>query len=280
MKPDSTIDGSSSRQASKNTLDSPSIRAVIGFALGGSIWMTLSLFGVPMVFHLDGMIGLIPFLVLGALLFLTRPGRILAWIQGLLMILLLVVAYTPAVVGSARMLIRSDPVPTRVDAVVVLSAGVSVDGFLQAQGLDRLLTGLALIRRGVAPLLIVTREERDLGERTVSAAADQDNLIALAGVVKFVATPLAASTHDEAMAVKNIADRSGWKRIILVTSPFHTKRACATFEHVGLAVSCVPSDSRDIAIHSLASPRDRVSAFSTWIYELAATLQYRRRGWI
>ena len=242
--------------------------------------MTISLLGVPMVFHLDGMIGLIPFSLFGALVFLTRFGRVLAWTEALLLLLLIVVAYTPAAIGPARTLIRTDPVPPHVDAVVVLSAGVTVDGFLQGQGLDRLLTGLALIKRGVAPSLIVTREERDLGDRIVNTAADQESLIALAGVVKFVATPLEASTHDEAMAVRKIADRSGWKRIILVTSPFHTKRACATFEHVGLAVTCVPSDSRDIAVHSLASPRDRVGAFSMWIYEMAATLHYKRLGWI
>ena len=136
------------------------------------------------------------------------------------------------------------------------------------------------MKRGVAPALIVTREERDLGDRTVTNQADQDSLIALANVVTFVATPLEASTHDEAMAVKRIADRGGLKRIVLVTSPFHTRRACATFEHLGLIVSCVPSDSRDIAVRSLSSPRDRVGAFALWIYELAATLQYKWDGWI
>jgi uncharacterized SAM-binding protein YcdF (DUF218 family) len=80
--------------------------------------------------------------------------------------------------------------------------------------------------------------------------------------------------------VKGIADREGWKRIVLVTSPFHSRRACATFEHVGLAVTCSPSDSRDIAVHSLTDSGDRVSAFSMWIYEVAATLHYRMHGWV
>jgi uncharacterized SAM-binding protein YcdF (DUF218 family) len=253
---------------------------VIGLTLGGSIWMTISLLGIPNIIHLDGMIGLIPFCVAGALVFLTRFRRALAWTGASVLILLIVVGYTPIVSSASRALIRTDPIPPQVDAVVVLSAGVSVDGLLQGQGLDRLLKGLALIKRGVAQALIVTREERDLGDRKVNTTADQDSLIALADVAKFVATPLVASTHDEAMAVKRIADRSGWKRIVLVTSPFHTKRACATFEHVGLSVICVPSDSRDIALRSLASPRDRVGAFSMWIYEVAATLRYKWRGWI
>ena len=277
---DSTIYGQSSLQTSKNTIDSKPIRAVIGLAVGGSIWMTISLLGVPSVFHLDNMIGLVPFALAGMLVFLTRLGRVLAWIEVLLLILLVVIAYTPVIIGNARTLIRADPIPARANAVVVLSAGVTVDGFLHGQGLDRLLTGIALVKHGVAPVLIVTREERDLGDRKVSTAADQDSIIALANVVKFVATPLEASTHGEALAVKRIADQGGWKRIILVTSPFHTRRACATFEHVGLTVSCVPSDSRDIAVRSLTNPRDRVDAFGMWIYELAATLHYKRLGWV
>lgn len=280
MKPDSTIYGPSSEQTSKNTLDSRAVRAVIGLALGGSVWMTLSFLGVPMAFHLGSMIGLIPFALAGALLFLTRFGPVLACVEALLLLFLVLIAYTPAIIGTSRALIRADPVPSHADAVVVLSAGVTADGFLQGQGLDRLLTGLALIKRGIAPLLIVTREERVFGDSTVNSSADQDSLIALAGVLNFVATPLVASTHDEAMAVKRIADRSGWKRIVLVTSPYHTRRACATFEHVGLTVSCVPGDSRDIAVRSLASPRDRVGAFGVWTYEVAATLQYKWRGWI
>lgn len=242
--------------------------------------MTILLLGVPNVFHLDGMIGLIPFAVAGSLIFLTRFSRLLAWAEALLLALVVVVGYTPVIVGSARALIRTDQMPEHADAVVVLSAGVTVDGFLQGQGLDRLLTGLALVKRGVAPLLIVTREERDIGKRKVSTSGDQDRLIALANVVQFVATPMEASTHDEAMAVSQIARQAGWKRIILVTSPFHTRRACATFEHAGLTVSCVPGDSRDIAVKSLTDPRDRLKAFSMWLYELAATLHYKRLGWV
>src|SRR6476469_7461531 len=96
LAPDPTIYGSSPVQTSNSSFDSRGIRAVIGFALGGAIWMTISLLGVPMVFHIDSMVGLIPFSVAGGLLFLTRVGRVLAWIEALLLILLMVVAYTPA----------------------------------------------------------------------------------------------------------------------------------------------------------------------------------------
>ena len=65
-----------------------------------------------------------------------------------------------------------------------------------------------------------------------------------------------------------------------MTSPFHSRRACETFEKVGIAVSCVPADSRDLAVLNLTGPDDRVRAFSMWSYELAGTLRYWLAGWI
>ena len=254
--------------------------ALAGLALGGSVWLCLEMLGVANVFHLTRMSLMLPFGVLGALLALTRLRVALVAISAAVFLFLLAVAYSPFVSGPARSLVRSDPLPTSADAVVVLSAGVTRDGFLHKQGLDRLLTGLSLVHHGVAPTLVVTREKRDVADRTITTARDQDSLAALAGVTNIIGTPLEASTRDEAMAVKKIADASGWKRIVLVTSPFHTKRACATFEHVGLVVSCRPSDSRDIAVKSLDYPDERIEAFGMWLYETAATLQYRRKGWI
>jgi len=236
--------------------------------------------GVPNVVHMTRMTGLIPTALIGALLAVSRYRRLLGVASAATYVFMLAIAYTPLITRPARSLIRADLLPDSADVVVVLSAGVTPDGFLHQQGLDRLLKGLVLVRRGVAPILLVTREERDVNDRKVTAAGDQDSLAALAGVTNVISTPLEASTHDEAMAVKRIAVSSGWKRIVLVTSPFHTRRACATFEHLGLTVSCIPSDSRDIAVRSLALPDDRVEAFGMWIYEIAATWQYRRRGWI
>ncbi|MEO7368420.1 MAG: YdcF family protein [Gemmatimonadaceae bacterium] len=256
------------------------LRACVGLALGGSVWMFLVTLGIADVFHLARMSLIIPFGLIGAQLALTRFRSALAVVAAAALLFLFLVAYSPLFIGPALSFVRRDRLPTSADAVVVLSAGVTRDGYLKQQGLDRLLTGLSLMRHGVAPTLVVTREERDLGDRKITAVRDQNSLAALAGVTQILNTPPEASTHDEAMAVRKIADASGWNRIVLVTSPFHTKRACATFEKAGLITSCIPADSRDIAVKSLDHPDERIEAFRMWIYETAATLQYRRRGWI
>jgi uncharacterized SAM-binding protein YcdF (DUF218 family) len=255
-------------------------RITSGMVVGAAIWMIIKTLGVPNVFHILGFEGIIPFAIAGGIVGLTRFRRVLAYAATLLLIVLLVIAYTSVIVSPARKLIRRDPLPSSANAVVVLSAGVTADGLLHQQGLDRLLKGLQLVRDRIAPVLVVTREQREVHHRKVTAARDQDSLAMLAGVVNVIATPLEGSTHDEAMAVALIARKSGWTHIVLVTSPFHSRRACATFEKTGLTVSCAPSDSRDVAVGTLDTADDRVGAFGMWIYEMAATLQYSRKGWM
>jgi hypothetical protein len=52
------------------------------------------------------------------------------------------------------------------------------------------------------------------------------------------------------------------------------------FEHVGYKVVCVPSESRDIALHSLSTMSDRLAAFRMAVSERAAFALYRYRGWV
>ncbi len=281
MTPDPTIYESSNARASDTMTSRAAFpRVMSGLVTGSAIWLTLKALGVPNLFHVLGFEGIIAFALVGAGVGATRFRRVMTYVAAVLLVALVAIAYTPLIAAPARKLIRRDPLPTGANAVVVLSAGVTADGFLHQQGLDRLLKGLQLVRAGTAPVLLVTREQRLVHRRKVTATRDQDSLAALAGVTGIIATPLEASTHDEAMAVALIASKLHWTRIVLVTSPFHSRRACGTFEKTGLLVSCWPSDSRDIAVGTLDTADDRVGAFSMWIYEMAATLQYRRKGWL
>jgi len=72
----------------------------------------------------------------------------------------------------------------------------------------------------------------------------------------------------------------GWKRVVVVTSPLHTRRACATFEKMGMTVSCVAAEWREVAINTLRSPEDRIRTFQVWLYEMAGTVRYNQLGWI
>jgi len=109
---------------------------------------------------------------------------------------------------------ESDP-PARADVVVVLSGSKR-----------RLPPALALVRRGVAPVLAissVTRTRRWPAGRRLCAAGHYGSV----RVLCFDAVPY--STRGEARTVARLARRRGWGSIVVVTSTFHVTRARMLF---------------------------------------------------
>ena len=219
--------------------------------------------------------------IVGAAAGATRLRRLL-WIgAGLLALLCLLVDYTPLVQWLAKPMIRRDPIPEHVDAIAALGAGVTPEGWMRNEKLDRFLSGLELQRRGVGPALMVSRERVRIGEHTVSDSADLAQVAELsrAGATTIFVDSV-STTRTEALRMKPIADAHGWHRIAVVTSPLHTRRACATFEAVGFQVVCVPAMLRGSGLDPSSIPEDRFRGFRSWLYETFATDSYRRRGWI
>jgi uncharacterized SAM-binding protein YcdF (DUF218 family) len=206
----------------------------------------------------------------------------LLWLAaGIIALLSLAIAYTPLVSSLAKPMVRRDPIPARVDAIAVLSMGFTPDGMMKSETLDRLLTGLALAKRGVASNLLISRERRAFNGRILSDSADQESLLSLAkpsAQVIFVDSVF--TTRTEALRMRAIARARGWSTIAVVTSPMHTRRACATFESVGFKVVCVPAAVRESGLYEGSNAEDRLRAFRSWLYETFASDSYRRRGWI
>jgi uncharacterized SAM-binding protein YcdF (DUF218 family) len=254
-----------------------------GALLGTIVWLECLALGLLKIFFENPGYSFVPIAaIVGALLGLTRGRRLLFAIGATFAVLLAVVAYTPAVGRPARALLRSDPLGAHpVQAVIVLSGGISADGHLKQQALDRMLTGLALVRRGMTSTLIVSRIRSRRAGRGVTSDADQQRLIALLDrPVRLLIVDSVYSTRDEAVRMRELARALDVTSVAVVTSPMHTYRACATFEKVGFTVTCVPSESRDVALVSLRPATDRLRAFQLWLYELAGLAKYRALRWI
>jgi len=270
----------STREASDGRAGGFWLRIATGTMTGAVLAFVFSEVGAPQIFGVSRLVMFIPFMTVGGLLGTTRFLKAIVMFALLTVLFVWIVSYTDIVRSLARGLIRSDPLPPAADAIVVLSAGVTADGMLPQQGVDRLLKGLELWKAGRAPRIVLTRELRKTARGWISTSSDQKRLIALAGQPQVILTSPVTSTRDEAVRVAALARRQGWKSLILVTSPFHSRRACATFEGVGLDVACAPSDSRDIAVRNRAGPDDRLRAFGMLMYEIAGTIRYRQAGWI
>lgn len=219
-------------------------------------------------------------MIAGALLAPTAVGGLLWPIAGALVAVFFLVTFTPLVRPLVPHFVRSDAPEPASQAIVVLSGGMNDEGRLQRQALARLLTGLQLVReRGIPTLaLSVTHEVRR--NRTFSSEADQRALVNLGapGVdLRFVRDVF--STHDEALAFAALARTHGWQAVTVVTSPIHSARACATFEQQGLVVECRPAEQRDYSLAHLDLSENRRLAFADVVYESAAWLLYKARGW-
>lgn len=221
-------------------------------------------------------------LVAGALLGAIGREGIAATIAAVVVGLMLVVAWVPGPAALGRKLIRTDALPTRpVDAIVVLSAAVTDDALLSPIATDRLLEGSRLIRAGVSRRLVVSRVAAEVDGKAVTSDADQRAVLRLVGVEPelHILSP-AGTTRLEAVRMEELATRQGWRSVVVVTSPSHTRRACAAFEAVGLEVTCRPSRDRQVAWGALDSTGDRTRAFGQWLYETLGWWEYRVRGWI
>lgn len=258
------------------------LSALEGATLGVVFWLLLFTLGIPWVFHIGSFDGVLPSAIVGAVLSLTRRRWVPMATVVALTVILLIAAYTPVIAGRAQSLVRNDPLPASADAIMVLSAGTNDDGTISPSAVDRLLSGLDLYNRGIAPVLMVSREAYFVYGHVVTSRADQERIISLLpdAMSHVVVAGITHSTRDEAMRVRDVFRARGWKRIVLVTSPFHTRRACATFEKAGVVVTCRASVSRDMAVGDLYGPIDRLRAFQVWLYETMGSIRYRQLGWI
>lgn len=284
--PDKFPTNSTSHVGRSPTAHARARHAIAGAAAGALLWASLLLLGIPRIAGLENAGDFtIPAMLLGAIFALTRLRRVVYVKAAVLGLFVALIAYTPLIERPYRSLVRADAPPVVPSgAVVVLGGDVTPDGLLAGQSLDRMLTGVALVKEGTAPLLVISGNTVDARGRAVSARADQEQLIRLAGIAPsaVVVADRVHSTRDEAVRASALLRQKGIRRIHVVTSPSHTGRACRTFERVGFVVTCTPSTARDVP----ASPRDlyrsadRLEAFGWWAYERAAMALYHMKGWI
>ena len=101
--------------------------------------------------------------------------------------------------------------PKHADAVVVLAGDAG----------HRIPRGLGLVRRGVAPALVLSRESGPKWDRWRLLCGKRS-------VVCFNAKPY--STQGEAETFARLAARRGWRSVVIVTSRYHVFRARMLFD--------------------------------------------------
>ena len=144
-----------------------------------------------------------------------------------------------------------NPIP-KADAVVVLGGGLRPalaprQGVEVAEGGDRLLTGLRLMRQNKAPLLVASGAQVSF---TSNDPAPPEAVSARALAIelglpaqRILINPNSRTTAEEARDIGALGRRRGWSQVLLVTSAFHMPRSLATFrQRSGLTVIPVACD--------------------------------------
>jgi uncharacterized SAM-binding protein YcdF (DUF218 family) len=176
----------------------------------------------------------------------------------LLLALILWLAHAPLATAAASYLVDvQNPQP----ADVILVLGGDTTG-------ERASTGCDLLRQGHAPQLWLSGNQIFFGQHEADAALAW--LVARgcpASQIKSFRLDI-DSTRDEALAFGQLFRQAGFKRYILVTSNFHTRRAGATFRQLNpsLEAIVVAASGDPLPLNSWwQRRRDRRTFLTEWL---------------
>lgn len=189
----------------------------------------------------------------------------------------------------------------KADAVVVLGGGLQPalpprQGVEVAEGGDRLLRGMQLVRRGLAPLLVTSggRVSFTSNDQAPPEAVWAQNLAIELGLPanRILLNPSSRTTAEEARDIGTLGKQRGWTRVLLVTSAFHMPRSLASFrKRSGLTVIPVSCDyqlpgrayygkpSLGNTLKGLLPDAEALYLSSLALKEHLGLAAYRLRGW-
>src|SRR4029079_12794230 len=89
----------------------------------------------------------------------------------------------------------------------------------------------------------------------------------------------AASTRDNVLLVRDILAQRGWRRILLVSSPYHMRRALLTWRKLAPEVTVLPTPVAQSQFyeHRVGASLAQIRGIT---YEYIAILYYWINGWI
>ncbi|QID32991.1 YdcF family protein [Pampinifervens florentissimum] len=154
------------------------------------------------------------------------------------------------------------PVPREVqaDALVVLGGGSYNTGILKEDSMKRLLTGFILHKRYGLPIIL--SGGASIGKLPEAEVMKQ--VLEELGVDKkeIITEVRSRDTFENAKYVKEICKERNFKKIVLITSAYHMRRAVETFRRAGLETIPYPTDFKQDKSYNLYSFIPRMSVLN------------------
>lgn len=185
-------------------------------------------------------------------------------------------SYTPFIWTLAEPLRVSEP-PVRADAVVVFAGGVGESGRAGGGYLERVKRALELHQAGMADTLVFSS-----GYVFAFREAEVMREIAIANGVQpsdIVLETQAANTYENVVFTRDIARARGWRRVMLVSSPYHMRRALLVWQKAApdIEVVSTPVPVSQFYLHTTGASLDQIGGI---VHEFAAIAAYWWRGWL
>jgi len=193
-----------------------------------------------------------------------------------LVALYLLVFYTNVVWWAAVPLQVTAP-PAPADAIVVFAGGVGESGKAGVGTQERVQRAVDAYHAGYAPHLILSS-----GYRYSFPEAELMRSVALQQGVPPAAIVLeqrSTDTHENVQFVDQILRDHGWRSVLLVSSPYHMRRALLVWQKVAPEVRVIPTPplKSQFFDHSRGASLEQVRAIA---HEYLALVGYRIRGWL
>ena len=188
----------------------------------------------------------------------------------------LLIFETNTVWRAAEPLKASAP-PAKADAIVVFAGGVGESGKAGGGAQERIRRAVDLHHAGYAPVLILSSGYvYTFREAEVMRALAVDQGVPASAIIL---EEHATNTYQNVKLVDLILRDRHWRRILLVSSPYHMRRALMTWRKQAPEVTVVPTpvEQSQFYDHGRGATVEQVRGI---LQEYVAIFAYWRRGWL
>ncbi len=173
--------------------------------------------------------------------------------------------------------LRLDQRPEPADAIVVFAGGAGESGEAGGGYQERVKQAVDLYHAGLAPRMIFSTgfvfafQEGEVMRSLAAANGVPEDAIIL--------EPTARNTFENVARTRDILTGNGWRRVLLVSSPYHMRRAVLTWRKVAPEVSVVPTPVpvSQFYVHERGPSLQQIRGL---LQEYVAIAWYWWRGWI
>lgn len=204
-------------------------------------------------------------------------ATVLLWFIFSMCVVLLLGTVTNFHTLLAQPLVRDEEPDTR-DVIIILGGGIVTDLKMLPWGVqERVDAGLTLYKEGYSENIIVAGGQ--VQGHSYTESQFMEAYIRQRGFEgpEVIEESKSTSTYENAINSLAIMDEQGWETAFIVTSDYHTERACNVFEKLNADIICIAA-YKDIGFKG--NFFRNFNEFRATVREYAATVYYLIRGYI